>query len=388
MSSWKQLGDQYGFQVECTPTDELRVVEPVRLVGTPFDSVIDTNFWTTSVSTGTVASLGSEGIITSGTANGHFAKLYSVRNARFVGGSSLKFRTHVRLGDTGTANNTRRWGVCQYSNYIFTATTTATATVGAIYTNNGQFFKVLKTAAGAATLETFGSGAPSAASTLALYSGVGDANIAYTANTNVYAPYDGAWFQLSGNTFSVITAKGGTEAKVDSGAFSQVTSYTPTTSNVAYEIYVTNGAAYFVIGGVLYHKTTGATATWANTMSPFVFADSINTGNSAAVTLNLRALNISRLGLYATAPMYKNITGNTITVCKTSGGILHSVIFGTPIDKAFVIYDSPAGAVGPKIATITPVAVSPFTLSYNCPFFYGLSVDPSAGAQNVTLIYE
>jgi hypothetical protein len=386
-----KLKDQLTFEAECTPTNELRTVEPVRLAGTVFDGGLDTNFWAKYESTGTVGVLGSECILTSGTAANHFAKLTSIRNARFVGGSAIKFRCHVRLGTIDTANVTRRWGAAQFSNYVFTATTTATATVGAIYTNNSQFFKVLKTEAGAATLTTYGSGAPGASGTLTLYSGTGDATIAYTANANTVAPFDGAWFQLAGSTFSVVTMKGGSESKVDSGAFNVTASYTPTLNNTVMEIVITNGGAYFSIGnpGTLYHKTTGSTATWTNSLSPWLYADVINSDASAAVTLNFRSFNISRLGQYTTSPKYHNSTGTGITVLKTSGGILHSITFNNPAAKALKIYDSPAGTVGPLIATITPVATSsPYTLMYNSPFFFGLSIDPSAGAQDVTLIYE
>lgn len=107
-----QLKDQYGFAVENTPMDEVRVIEPVRLVGTTFEgATLDTNFWTsTPVANGT-AVLGS-GMLTLTTTvdSGSSSVVQSVRTARYTGGSSNRFRAQIRLGDVTTTNNKRRWG--------------------------------------------------------------------------------------------------------------------------------------------------------------------------------------------------------------------------------------------------------------------------------------
>lgn len=60
----------------------------------------------------------------------------------------------------------------------------ATATVGATYTNNGFTFTVLATIAGATTLKMSGTGSPTiGATTLTLSSGSGDATISVTSST-------------------------------------------------------------------------------------------------------------------------------------------------------------------------------------------------------------
>ncbi|HEY5236378.1 MAG TPA: hypothetical protein VIJ14_09390 [Rhabdochlamydiaceae bacterium] len=71
--------------------------------------------------------------------------------------------------------------------YTFTVTS-ANATVGATYSNNGQTFTVSATIVAATTLVCTGTGAPSASGTLTLVSGTGDATIAFSAftqNTNI-----------------------------------------------------------------------------------------------------------------------------------------------------------------------------------------------------------
>lgn len=319
--------DTYGFGVENTPTDELRVVEPVRLVGSSFDgNTVDQNFWTPLNDIGAAGSVtqsGTEMILSSGSANGAYARVYSVRRARFVNGSSLRFRAHVRLGDTGVTNNKRRWG-CAWGSTMPTIT-------------------------------------------------------------------DGCYFELDGTTFSVVTLKGSVETRVSSGSFNghQGYTYTPTTDNMVYEIYLTNSACIFAVGEEVLHKVSATSATWTNTLSPHVWADNANAAAIASSrTLNIRSMGISRLGKYETAPTYKNITAAAATVCKYGGGILHKLLFNNPANKAVIIYDN-TSAASPIIATITPAAgQAPFYFDFGVPFFTGLTIDTTAGAQNLTLIYE
>lgn len=70
--------------------------------------------------------------------------------------------------------------------YTFTVTS-ANATVGATYTNNGQTFTVLATIAASTTLVTSGTGAPTASGTLTKATGTGDATIAFSTSTNANA---------------------------------------------------------------------------------------------------------------------------------------------------------------------------------------------------------
>ena len=108
-----QLKDQYGFRVECTPMDELRVIEPVRLVGTTFEgSTIDTQFWTSTVVANGTCTIGSGmASLATTTDSDSSSILQSVRTARYLGGSANRFRAQIRLGDVATTNNKRRWGM-------------------------------------------------------------------------------------------------------------------------------------------------------------------------------------------------------------------------------------------------------------------------------------
>lgn len=66
--------------------------------------------------------------------------------------------------------------------YTFT-TSSANATMGAVYSNNGQTFAVTSTIVAGTTLLANGSGNPTASGTLTLVSGTGDATITFSAFT-------------------------------------------------------------------------------------------------------------------------------------------------------------------------------------------------------------
>lgn len=112
MSYFRQVRDQYGFVVENTPMDEMRVVIPSRLVGATFSGTAnDSNFWTIGTAAeGTVTQANNQVSLITGTAADGSASLKSVRTARYTGGQANRFRAQVQLSDIGTANNIRSWG--------------------------------------------------------------------------------------------------------------------------------------------------------------------------------------------------------------------------------------------------------------------------------------
>jgi len=108
-----KLIDNYGWNVECTPMDELRTVEPVRLVGATFvGTSIDSNFWTATLTySGTATQANNQIILNNNTTiTGGTAVLQSFRTARYIGGSANRYRAQIQLGNTGVVNNVRKWG--------------------------------------------------------------------------------------------------------------------------------------------------------------------------------------------------------------------------------------------------------------------------------------
>lgn len=332
-----QQKDQYGFVVENTPLDEMRVVTPFRLVGSTFvGTTIDTNFWTPSSASGaTVAPTQGNGEVTVSTlttANGT-CNIQSVRLARYVSGSSNRFRAVVQLSDTGNADNVRRWG--------------------AFSSSGGAFFELNGTTVNICTAKT---------------------NLTDTAaalgDQGVYRVASASW---NGSTT------------------------VPTLTNAnTYEIYWTNKSVYFIINGTLMHTVSATGNTWSETISLPVRIESTNSnGSTVARSVRCRTAAISRLGKGQTQTMYKYQSGTTAgVICKIGPGILRSMTVGTPVSGSVItIYDgtTTGGAVIHSF-TWTAGAQSnnqPFTITFdNIAFFTGLFLVIATQNANVTIVYE
>jgi hypothetical protein len=91
----------------------------------------------------------------------------------------------------GTLTNSLPTGTPTFTsttNTLYTFTiSSASATIGATYTNNSQTFTVVNTIASATTLVCTGTGAPSSSGTLTKASGTGASTITFSASTNLSA---------------------------------------------------------------------------------------------------------------------------------------------------------------------------------------------------------
>jgi hypothetical protein len=114
MSYFKQviISDTTGNTVLSDATGSLRVAKVVRLAGNAFvGSTLDPNFISSAV-TGSGSATQSGGVITlvTGATANSTASIATTAVARHFGAASNEFAANIQLGDTGTANNTRRWG--------------------------------------------------------------------------------------------------------------------------------------------------------------------------------------------------------------------------------------------------------------------------------------
>lgn len=92
--------------------------------------------------------------------------------------------TTVTLSSTAGDHDTVPHLVNELNQYTFTVTS-ANATVGATYSNNGQTFTVLATIASGTTLKTTGTGTPLSSGTLTKVTGTGDATITFSAESRL-----------------------------------------------------------------------------------------------------------------------------------------------------------------------------------------------------------
>ncbi len=74
---------------------------------------------------------------------------------------------------------------------------------------------------------------------------------------------------------------------------------------------------------------------------------------------------------------------------KTGIGILHTLVFNTPVSGATInVYNGTANT-DPAIALITMTAdVKPFYLKYDCRFSAGLFIETDEAALDITVVYQ
>ena len=317
-----KLVDNYGFEAEFTPMGDARAVEPFRLVGSAFEgTTVDTNFWTAAAAGAGAAISQANGqqVVATGTAVGATVTVFSVRRARYVGGTSLRYRSVIRL-DAGTANNRRRWGA-------------------------------------------------------------GWGSVAMPTVT------DGAFFELDGTTFSIVTLKGGVAARVSSGAFNGGLGavYDPGITVQTYEVYWTNSKVYFVVNGTILHTVSATTTTWSATMSLHAFADSLNAAAATSVAMEIRSATIYILGAVTTATVWFYESAAVAAVVKKRGpGKLHSVINGDNAAATVTFYDALTATNPILVIDLTKVFG---TIVFDRDFYTGLTYT-TTGAPKINVGYE
>jgi len=199
---------------------------------------------------------------------------------------------------------------------------------------------------------------------------------------------DGAWFQLDGTEFSIVTCKGGSETKVTTfnGNLGQ---YALTGTVATCEIYWTNSKIWFVFGGQLLHTVSATNATWSNTMNFHAFKDSLNSSIlGASVTMAVRTSSIYRLGKFETQPIYYHLSGDAAThVLKLGAGILHKIIYNNTSGTSLAIIDNSTGTT-PVVGTITTTSSALGVWDYYIPFNNGLILITVGNGLDATIVYE
>ena len=121
MSFWKQvrITDSWGDKVGSTMTDQLMVAESHRLSGGIFNgSTLDSGFWATAIAANATGNIVNSTLDLATTIDsGSSIKMHGQSLARYTGGSMNAFREVLRLGDAGTVNNIRRFGVINGNGY-------------------------------------------------------------------------------------------------------------------------------------------------------------------------------------------------------------------------------------------------------------------------------
>ena len=385
-----EIENSWGNKVDITSTGCLATTPLVRLIGvTIYGTTLDTNFWASDLNAGgtytQVNGMGS--LITNTTANGN-ASLTTIRTARYITGFQNLFKGNVDFGTT-PALNRKRWGAFTSTYYNFTITS-ASATIGAVYSNNGFTYTVLATIVSQTTLQTYGTGIPLASGTLTLVSGTGAATITYSAELNQNLPSNGAMFEmLNGPNFSVSLYKAGVRYKYAlNGGFNGDHGLTldtfPSTIN-SFKILYRALEVRFIVNDQLLHYFDCTDDAWTEYLHFPIRYENVNYSNATTnTTLRFGGTNICRLGEWQSQPTYKYISTATTTVLKYGAGSLHAIINATNTGS-ITIYDSTSGA-GLTIGTLDGTRALG-SIAFDCPFYYGLTIVSTAGTAMI-IIYE
>jgi hypothetical protein len=201
---------------------------------------------------------------------------------------------------------------------------------------------------------------------------------------------NGAFYELNGTTFKVVTRKAGVDTPVSSGSFNGTlgTIYTLDTNVRTFEIYWTNSSVWFATGGQVLHKVSATTSTWSVTMHLPLRAENINTSITNDISMYIRVASINRLGEAESEPTYKYISGAGTTVLRYSPGKLHKLIISDGANgSSIAIYDG-ISAAGTMIANMNTSTVNTVaSVDFQCPYFTGLTIVVT-NAVNFTVIYE
>jgi hypothetical protein len=321
-----KLIDVYGFVGHFSPSNTLKVAQPYRLVGASFENTVDANFWTAATSGAAATATVANGVaaVNAGTTSGGYAKITSVRPARFIIDEPLKFRGRVRLPSVVIANSLRAWGAVSFS--------------AGVTPQNGMYFSV----DGAGVLSV---------STASATTGI---------NT------------ISSGSFN---GKGGTTYVVDANEHT-------------YDIIYTVGDAYFCIDGVLIHTSTATTSPLAASMNHPINFWATNTGITANAVIQCWGASIHRIGRDHTNPQIGRVTGVAATYTfKIGSGVLKGLVFGNVAGTTVTIYDNTTGAA-PTVLIITTAAAAVGVWPLEIPFYTGLTIVTVGNGLDMTVIYE
>lgn len=302
--------------VQTSPFGALKTFELFPLIGDTFHgSTLDSVAWTKTENNAATVTIANNvcNLSTGTTANGN-CTLFSSQTGHFSPGISNSLHMEVRLGDTGGANNVRRWG-------LFDAT-------------NGIFFQLNET--------TFG-----------IVERVATVDTVVTSFNGDGAPVVDTNFHL-------------------------------------YEIYFSQGTAYFLQDSVLIHTIDKDTAALANGPHLKIGYENTNSGGSTT-DRDLYAFGptLNAMGKLPGLPGYFHINSNGTNIIKRGPGILHRIVIGTRGlgANAATIYDNSAGS-GTVISIVDSITTIG-TLEMGCKFDTGLTVVTAGGtAGDIVIVYE
>lgn len=204
---------------------------------------------------------------------------------------------------------------------------------------------------------------------------------------------DGAFFELTGSTFRIVTRKAGSDIQIPSGSFNgTISSFTIDTNAHIYEIYWDEEHVIYSIDGRLAHTVTALTASWTSQLGLPVRVENSNSANSTSnVSIQVNSAMISRLGQPQSQPISNFQNGTVTATLKYGPGNLHGLVIAGIVNNSVVTLYDGFSATGSILWTSGAMAANsvPFGLNFfNAPFSSGLTIGISGANANCTTIYE
>jgi hypothetical protein len=303
-----------GSNVTITSADNVSI-EISLMSGNPinFPGITSNTQWnvsTTGQRTFTVPTAAAATVGAVYTNNGHIftvttTKVTSVGTTLVTTSSGVPSASGILTKITGTGDATIAFSAFVFSgidevtytyagNYTFTVLLAAAATVGAVYTNNGQTFTVTTTKAGGTgttLVATNSGGAPTASGTLTKVSGTGDTTIAFSAFTFLGAG-TAPNLTLSGGEYVTILPSTGFNIE-DTGTFRVSTAVGFTPTSTSFSVQVPAGTAFaqsnvltIAASGMSFYNSSPTTAAAINTyinnnLTQYITSSIVNDGGTS-----------------------------------------------------------------------------------------------------------
>jgi hypothetical protein len=219
--------------------------------------------------------------------------------------------------------------------YVFTVTS-ANATAGATYTNNGQTFTVVDSIGFATTLYCTGTGSPTASGTLTKTSGTGDATITFSAFA--IAPTNQGSF--------VVVSSGPSQAQVVQLNMPSGATFSSSGPGDYFEIYNGGNANKYAV----WYNVSGGSNT-APSVPGFTLIEVTINGSDNSTTV----ANETNTALSALVDMTHSVSTNVVTVTATVAAQTNSPVDVT-MPSAFSFVVTRSGQM-PFLTVVNPLAV-------------------------------
>lgn len=205
----------------------------------------------------------------------------------------------------------------------------------------------------------------------------------------VFDTLNGYFFELTGNTFRIVSRKNGTDTAVTVFNGDYGTTWHPGTYNHFYTINYNNCMAEFVVDGVMLHSINYANGSLIQNSDLPASAYNVNIGaTSQNSVLDISLMSIVRKGELFTSPKFAYINSSGTYVLQIGSGVIHRVIMADKLGSVVTIYNNTA-ASGEVISQLDmSTLASPTNVDLMCAYSTGLTINVSLGTPRITIVYE